>query len=137
MAHGRALEVWYDGQCPVCRASRDWCAARDPEGRLEFRDVRAVAEAELPVSRADAEASMWVRDADGSLAAGFAGWRRILAELPRWRWLARVSGAAPLRWLGPPAYRLVARARRLLPGYGRETTNGAGRTGDEPPDPSP
>jgi predicted DCC family thiol-disulfide oxidoreductase YuxK len=119
MAHGRALEVWYDGQCPLCRASRDWCATRDPEGRLEFRDVRAVAETELPVSRADAEASMWVRDADGALAAGFAGWRRILAELPRWRWLARVSGAAPLRWLGPPAYRLIARARRLLPGYGR------------------
>lgn len=116
MVHGRALEVWYDGQCPLCRASRDWCATRDPEGRLEFRDVRAVAEAELPVSRADAESSMWVRDADGALAAGFAGWRRILAELPRWRWLARVSGTAPLRWLGPPVYRFVARARRLLPG---------------------
>ena len=118
MTHGRALEVWYDGQCPVCRASRDWCAARDPEGRLEFRDVRAVAEAELPVSRADAESSMWVRGDDGELAAGFAGWRRILAELPGWRWLARVSGTPPLRWLGPPVYRLVARARRMLPGYG-------------------
>jgi predicted DCC family thiol-disulfide oxidoreductase YuxK len=118
MAHGRALEVWYDGQCPVCRASRDWCAVRDPDGRLEFRDFRTAAEVELPVSRAAAEASMWVRGDDGALAAGFAGWRRILAELPGWRWLARVSGAPPLRWLGPPVYRLVARARTLLPGYG-------------------
>jgi predicted DCC family thiol-disulfide oxidoreductase YuxK len=118
MAHGRALEVWYDGQCPLCRASRDWCATRDPEGRLEFRDFRAAAELELPVSRAAAEASMWVRGADGALSGGFAGWRRILAELPGWRWLALVSGAPPLRWLGPPAYRLVAHARALLPGYG-------------------
>jgi predicted DCC family thiol-disulfide oxidoreductase YuxK len=116
MAHGRALEVWYDGQCPVCRASRDWCAARDPGGRLEFRDIRAASEFELPVSRAAAEASMWVRGDDGALAEGFAGWRRILAELPGWRWIAWVSGAPPLRWLGPPIYRMVARARGRLPG---------------------
>lgn len=118
MTHGRALEVWYDGQCPLCRASRDWCAARDPDGRLEFRDLRSATEVELPVSPAAVKASMWVRGADGTLAGGFAGWRRILAELPGWRWLARVSGAPPLRWLGPPAYRVIARARRFLPGYG-------------------
>jgi hypothetical protein len=115
MAHGRALEVWYDGQCPVCRASRDWCATRDPEGRLEFRDVRAVAETELPVSRADAEASMWVRGADGALAAGFAGWRRILAEPAG----AGLRGSLePLHCAGSarrPTV-VIARARRLLPG---------------------
>lgn len=137
MTHGRALEVWYDGQCPLCRASRDWCAARDPDGRLEFRDVRSATEVELPVSPAAAEASMWVRGADDSLAGGFAGWRRILAELPGWRWLARVSGVPPLRWLGPPAYRVIARARRLLPGYGLDTRNAERRPGDEPPDLSP
>jgi predicted DCC family thiol-disulfide oxidoreductase YuxK len=126
MAHGRALQVWYDGRCPLCRASRDWCAARDSDGRLEFRDFGAATDAEeLPVTPADAEASMWVLGADGALAAGFAGWRRILAELPGWRWLARVSGAPPLRWLGPPLYRLVARARTLLPGYGHPS---AGRS---------
>jgi predicted DCC family thiol-disulfide oxidoreductase YuxK len=117
MAQDRALEVWYDGQCPLCRASRDWCTARDPAGRLAFHDLRA--EAELPVPRVAAEAAMWVRDNDGTLHGGFDGWLRIMAELPGWSWLARISGAAPLRWLGPPVYRLVARARRLLPGYGR------------------
>jgi len=116
MVRSRTLEVWYDGQCPLCRASRDWCAARDPEGRLEFRDISTASEAELPVARATAEVSMWVRGADGTLSGGFAGWRRILAELPRWRWLARVAGVPPVRWVGPLAYRLIARARRLLPG---------------------
>ncbi|HOC41476.1 MAG TPA: DUF393 domain-containing protein [Thermoanaerobaculales bacterium] len=117
MVRGQSLEVWYDGQCPLCRASRDWCTARDPDRRLAFRDIGAAGDAELPVPRAAAEASMWVRDADGTLAGGFAGWRRIMAELPRWRWLARVTGVPPVRWLGPPVYRLIARARRMLPGH--------------------
>lgn len=127
MAHDRSLEVWYDGQCPLCRASRDWCAVRDPDGRLEFRDISAAPDAELPVPRPAAEASMWVRGADGTPLGGFAGWRRIMAELPRWRWLARVTGAAPIRWLGPPVYRLIARARSSLPRYGRPSLSPARR----------
>ncbi len=126
----RSLEVWYDGQCPLCRASRDWCMARDPEARLVFRDLTTAAEAELPVLRAAAEASMWVRGADGTLAGGFEGWRRIMAELPGWRWLARLTGVAPIRWLAPPVYRLIARARRMLPGYGHDTRDGERRPGD-------
>jgi len=58
---------------------------------------------------------MWVRDPSGRLNRGFAAWRRILAELPGWRWLALLSGAPPMRWLGPPIYALVARWRRHLP----------------------
>ena len=57
---------------------------------------------------------MWVHDADGCLSGGFEGWRRILAELPRWRWLATVSGMPPLRWLGPSLYRLIARYRHMI-----------------------
>jgi predicted DCC family thiol-disulfide oxidoreductase YuxK len=114
MTHDRSLEVWYDGQCPLCRASRDWCTARDLESRLIFRDLRTAAETELPVARSQAEAAMWVRGPDGTLASGFSGWRRIMAELPGWRWLARAAGVPPASWLGPLAYRLVARSRRLL-----------------------
>ena len=125
MAHDRSLEVWYDGQCPLCRASRAWCAARDPEGRLVFRDLRTATEAELPVPRPAAEASMWVRGADGTPLGGFAGWRRIMAELSGSRSLARVTGATPVRWLGPPIYWLVARARRMLPGYGHPASPSA------------
>jgi predicted DCC family thiol-disulfide oxidoreductase YuxK len=58
---------------------------------------------------------MWVRDPSGRLNRGFAAWRRILAELPGWRWLALLSGAPPMRWLGPSIYALVARWRRHLP----------------------
>lgn len=106
-------EVWYDGDCALCRASRDWCMERDRHGRLAFRDIRSVADRELPVPRSAAEASMWVRDERGRLVAGFEGWRLIMSELPGWGWLARLTGLPPLGWLGPLVYRLVARSRRL------------------------
>lgn len=115
MIEKQSAEVWYDGDCALCRASRHWCEERDrPPGRLVFRDIRSAHDDELPVARTAAEASMWVRDSRGRLAAGFDGWCMIMDELPGWRWLARLSRVPPFCWLGPPVYRLVARSRRLL-----------------------
>jgi predicted DCC family thiol-disulfide oxidoreductase YuxK len=116
MEEGSArLEVWFDGSCALCRRSRAWCEARDRHRRFSFRDFRAVADGELPVPRARLESAMWVRTHDGALHRGYEGWRQILAELPRWRWLARLTGLPPLRWLGPVVYGLFARRRRHLP----------------------
>ncbi len=61
------------------------------------------------------EASMWVRDSEGTLFEGFAAWRRIVAELPGWKWLATLTGLPPASWIGPTLYRLVARFRFVLP----------------------
>ena len=105
------LDVWMDGDCPVCQVSRKWCSARDPEGRIRFIDFRTSKETDLPCGRDQHEASMWVRDRDGALLEGFAAWRRIMETIPGWGWLARLAGAPPLRWVGPSLYRLVARFR--------------------------
>jgi predicted DCC family thiol-disulfide oxidoreductase YuxK len=67
------------------------------------------------VPRQRLEASLWVRGTDGRQREGFAAWREILSRLPRWRWLAAVTGLLPVRWLGPPLYRLVARFRHRIP----------------------
>jgi predicted DCC family thiol-disulfide oxidoreductase YuxK len=111
----RPLEVWMDGHCGMCRASQAWCEARDTGKNLMFRDFRAIHDEQLPLSAAEHEASLWVRDTDGSLHRGFAAWRRIMRQLPGWRWLAAVTALPPLRWLGEPLYRLVARNRHRLP----------------------
>ena len=108
------LEVWMDGECGMCRSSQRFCEKRDPDGRLRFQDFRVASDADLPLDRNAHETSMWVRDNDGTLLEGFAAWRRIMAELPRWRWLATLSGTAPIRWIGPTLYRLVARFRFVL-----------------------
>jgi predicted DCC family thiol-disulfide oxidoreductase YuxK len=114
MTEPHSAEIWYDGDCALCRASRAWCERRDRPGRLIFRDIRSASDQELPVARTAAEASMWVRDNRGRLVAGFDGWRVIMNDLPGWGWLARLTGIPPFSWLGPPVYRIVARSRRLV-----------------------
>ncbi len=58
---------------------------------------------------------MWVESAHGELRDGFEAWCRILLVLPGWNRLGRLAAMPPLRWLGPPLYRLVAVVRRCLP----------------------
>jgi predicted DCC family thiol-disulfide oxidoreductase YuxK len=105
------LQVWVDGGCELCRRSRAWCELRDRDGRIDFHDFRSAREEELPVSREDLEASMWVRDRTGNVLEGYAAWRRIIGELPRWRWLARLASLPPFILIGPAFYRLVAANR--------------------------
>jgi predicted DCC family thiol-disulfide oxidoreductase YuxK len=105
------IEVWMDGGCGVCRRSKAWCEFRDRDGRINFRDFRSARENELPVSREDLEASMWARDSTGDLYEGYAAWLRIMAELPRWRWLARLASLPPFTLIGPALYRLLAANR--------------------------
>lgn len=114
MSSHQQMQVWYDGDCGVCRWSRVWCEEHDIQGRLRFIDFRAAPEDALPVPRHELESSMWVQACDGTLSRGFEGWRQIMSSVPRWRWLARLTGLPPFRWLGPPAYRLVVRLRTRL-----------------------
>lgn len=109
------LRVWYDGDCRLCRQSRDWCQERVSPSRVRFIDFRGLSDDRLPVPRHELESSMWVQTVGGGLFSGFDGWRQILFAVPRWRWLAQLSGMAPFRWLGPRIYRLVARVRKHLP----------------------
>ena len=101
-----------DGECGLCLKSRAWCEARDRNRHLNFRDFRSADEKDLPVSRQDLESAMWVRDDHGNLLGGFAAWRRIMAELPRWKWLARLTSLPPFTLIGPALYRFVAANRR-------------------------
>ena len=108
------LEVWMDGDCSLCQRSMAWCELRDPAGRVRFVDFRSQGENELPLSLDAHQKSMWVRGHDGALYEGYAAWRRIMAEIPGWRWLARISSYPPLSWIGPPLYRMIAAHRHRL-----------------------
>jgi len=132
------LEVWMDGECRICQTSKAWCELRDRDGRIRFVDFRSTIDQDLPRPRGDHETSMWVRDDDGALLAGFDAWRRIMHELPGWRWLARLTGRPPFNLIGPPLYRLLAANRgrfsrrrepALLTGLsrqGRQSSTGIG-----------
>ena len=124
------LDVWMDGDCPLCQRSQTWCERRDTNRRLHFKDFREMEVEELPMNRQDHEASMWVRDTDGQLYEGFAAWRRIMSEFPRWRWLARLASRPPLDLIGPPIYKWIAAKRSVSAppdaNQGRHSSTGTG-----------
>ena len=114
LSHETPLEVWVDGGCTVCQVSQRWCQRRGSDGRVEFIDFREADDGCLPMARGDHEQSMWLRDRDGSIHGGFDAWRRIMAELPGWAWLARVASIPPFSLIGPVLYRWVAERRHWV-----------------------
>jgi predicted DCC family thiol-disulfide oxidoreductase YuxK len=111
------LDIYLDGSCPFCQWSRARIEPWDTRGRLQFRDYNdPVVAASAPFSAEQLSAEMHLRTPDGSWLVGFEAWLRILRELPGLAWLGKLLGAPPMRSLGPPAYRWVARHRLLLPG---------------------
>ena len=110
------IEVYFDGACGLCLASRRWAEARDARHCLRFHDFCDPDEAaSLPVEASVLAEEMVVKTESGAVSRGFAAWRLVLGALPRWRWLACALGAPPLRWIGPSLYRFVARHRRWFP----------------------
>ncbi|MFI5165925.1 MAG: thiol-disulfide oxidoreductase DCC family protein [Thermoanaerobaculales bacterium] len=110
------IEVFYDSGCGLCVASRRWAEARDRGHRLVFRDFTAPAlQDALPADRSELANEMVVRVGGSRLLKGFDAWLAVLSALPHWRWPAHILAVVPFRWIGPPAYRFVARHRRVFP----------------------
>jgi predicted DCC family thiol-disulfide oxidoreductase YuxK len=110
------LEVYTDGGCPFCRWARAKIEPYDTRGALRFCDYNDPAiTASTPYTLEQLGREMHVRTPDRQWHAGFFGWVAVLKVLPRWTWLGTLLGWPPLRWLGPPAYRLLAANRYRLP----------------------
>ena len=114
---GRSRPVFlFDGDCAFCTSCAEFVERRIPTGAdvtpWQFADLDA-----LDVRQADAEeAVIWVAP-DGATAAGPDAIARLLVDAGSfWRPIGRVLGAAPVRWLAWPVYRLVSRNRHRMPG---------------------
>ena len=110
-----ALTVYYDGQCPLCRAEIHVLRARKHRGLLRFEDLAdsAFDEAVHRISCAAALERIHGRLDSGELLTGVAvfaeAYRR--ADLPVLAWLFSRS------WLAPvlnPAYRVFVRYRHAI-----------------------
>ncbi len=94
------LTVYYDGSCPLCRAEIGHYRRIADAQRVAFCDISDPQTAPGPdLSRENAMARFHVRQADGTLVSGAAGFVALWATLPRWRVLAliaRLPGVVPL-----------------------------------------
>lgn len=93
------LTVYYDGSCPLCSIEIAHYKRQAGAESIRFVDA-AQADATLgeDLSQDQAMRRFHVRDATGQLVSGAAGFARIWAILPRWRWaarFARIPGVIP------------------------------------------
>jgi predicted DCC family thiol-disulfide oxidoreductase YuxK len=115
-SEGKRLVVYTDGTCPFCRWSRQKVEQYDQDGRVEFRDYNDSAVArQTPYKDAELAKEMHVLTPDKQWYGGFHAWLQVLKALPRWRWLGKMLGYAPFRWIGPPLYKVIAQNRYRAP----------------------
>ena len=106
----------FDGDCAFCSSAvgvaRRLLPASVTLAAWQFADLAALG---VPAERAQQEV-LWV-DPDGAVSGGAAAVARLLraASLP-WSVLGVLMSLPPLRWVAPPAYRLIAANRHRLPG---------------------
>jgi predicted DCC family thiol-disulfide oxidoreductase YuxK len=131
------LEVFVDGSCPFCQAVQARITPWDRNARLRFVDYHDPEIAQhASFSSDELDAQMHVLAPDGSWHVGFDGWAAILRVLPAWSWLGWILRLAPVRWIGHPVYRFIAKHRYALPGMPRPCGNDSCNTKiASPPEP--
>lgn len=106
----------YDDRCPLCRAARDWIAARAMEGEFEYVPCQSGEREERFPNIVEAQClqAMQLVTPQGEVYSGDAALPRVLERLKGWRWLAKILRLPGIAALSPAAYRFVARHRHAF-----------------------
>ncbi|HMF57474.1 MAG TPA: DUF393 domain-containing protein [Pyrinomonadaceae bacterium] len=110
------IEIYTDGQCPLCRWMRARVEPFDRKKRIEWLDYNSPENQERAKQYTLAELSeeMHVRDAKGRWTSGYWAWLEVLRVFPGWRALAPILSIWPFTFLGPRLYGWVGRRRYTL-----------------------
>ncbi len=111
------LQVYWDGQCPFCAAISSRLPFFDEHRRIELVDYNnpEVAATALPrFSFDDLNTEMHVAMPNGTWRIGYWGWSAVLAELPKFKWFARIMNLPIFADIGPKAYRWIADHRLVI-----------------------
>ena len=111
------IQVYYDGDCPACSREMDRCRRLAGPEAMDFVDINRdmSALAADGVSYEAALARLYVRDPRGRLHMGIGAYAVLFAELPRYRWLARLVRLPGVEPLLDRIYVAAARLRRREP----------------------
>jgi predicted DCC family thiol-disulfide oxidoreductase YuxK len=99
--------VLYNDTCPVCRFEIDAYRRRAMASGAPLRFDRLDKAADWGLTPDQAARQLHVM-VNGRVIGGFEAFRLIWADLPRWRWLARVTRLPVIRPLMDAAYARLA-----------------------------
>jgi predicted DCC family thiol-disulfide oxidoreductase YuxK len=109
MQDDAAMRVLYNAQCPICRAEIGHYASIAATRSLPIRfDDLNGPDISLWGVNADAAARRLHVLHEGRVVAGIEAFRLIWAEIPRYRWLASVTGWPGIRQAAAVLYENVA-----------------------------
>jgi predicted DCC family thiol-disulfide oxidoreductase YuxK len=107
--------VYFDGSCPLCRAEIGYYRHRDQADALCFVDVsNPDSEIHQDLSRQNAMARFHVSTSNGRLLSGAAAFIAVWAELPGWRWVARVATLPGVTSMLELAYKAFLPVRPII-----------------------
>jgi len=121
--------VYFDGSCPLCRREIAFYRGRPGAADIDWADVSACADDQVApdLTRRDAMARFHVRDGDGRLHEGAAGFALLWQRLPGLRWLGQLAGLPGIRVVLALGYWLSLRVRPLAQRLARRLEGGHGR----------
>ncbi len=112
-----AFEVFFDGECPLCRREIDMVKRFDRRGRVQCTDIAAPGFDPAPLGRTqdDMMARIHGRLEDGTLVEGVEVFRRMYAAIGLGP-LVALTRVPPISWVLEAGYRWFARNRLRLTG---------------------
>ena len=122
IAQAPACEVYFDGDCPLCRAEIGLYQRQGAQA--SFTDVSTGAGAPPEITQDAALKRFHVRRADGVLVSGAAAFAELWKATPGWRWLGHIAALPPFVWIGEGLYRAFLVIRPALQGLARRRANG-------------
>ena len=102
------LDVFYDGDCPICAFEVAFYERRDKADLIHWRDITCLSDAELPAgkSREELLGKFHTLDAEGNWHVGVDAFHAIWQRLPFFRRLAWAFKTPGLRQATSLFYRL-------------------------------
>lgn len=111
------VEVFFDGDCPLCKREINWLRKRDKGDLVKFTDIAAASfdATQLGKTQDELMARIHGRLPDGTWIEGVEVFRRLYSAVGL-GWLVAPTRLPLIRNLLDLGYRIFARYRLLLPG---------------------
>ncbi len=125
------IEIFFDGDCPLCRREMNFMRRFNRRGKVLFTDIAAAdfRPEVVGLTQDKLMAEIHGRLSDGTIVVGVEVFRRLYSAIG-WGWLAAVSRWPGISTVLDLAYKLFARNRLRLTGRcDAECAIRPGRTG--------